>query len=358
MLKFEDAVTHLKDVEILCGTSEIQTQSFLPIFSEEACVFLYDLSQTIMRSQEFRMYNDIAALAFWCRKANIQKIKSNFGNTQGRLGRGLCFHISPSNIPINFAFSYFFSLLAGNSNMVRLPSKIFPQVEYLCQVLDSLYQKHEKIRDRSCLIRYPRNDSITEEFSKISDCRMIWGGDKTIQSISSMESKPRCVDLTFADRYSICIIDGKAILNSDSNQIKRLSEGFYVDTFLMDQNACSSPQIIYWLNDSSSAREKFWNAVFDYAKQRYELQDAIVIDKYTQICASAITQSNIKTVKRMENLLYLLNLDGIDTRVEMMRGKGGLFHEYALHSMSELYENISERYQKVSYFSNFFNYSR
>ena len=105
-----------------------------------------------------------------------------------------------------------------------------------------------------------------------------------------------------------------------------------------------------WPAGSGPAREKFWNAVFDYAKQRYELQDAIVIDKYTQICASAITQSNIKTVKRMENLLYLLNLDSIDTRVEMMRGKGGLFHEYALHSMSELYEIISERYQTVSYF--------
>ena len=82
-----------------------------------------------------------------------------------------------------------------------------------------------------------------------ADARMIWGGDKTIESIRSLKTKPRCVDITFADRYSICIINAEKILSLDEEKLSRLAESFYNDTFLMDQNACSSPQMIYWLND-------------------------------------------------------------------------------------------------------------
>ena len=46
-----------------------------------------------------------------------------------RLGLGLVFHITPSNVPIVFAFSYVLSLLAGNANIVRVPTKRFPQVD-------------------------------------------------------------------------------------------------------------------------------------------------------------------------------------------------------------------------------------
>ena len=41
----------------------------------------------------------------------------------------------------------------------------------------------------------------------ISDVRIIWGGDNTIDQIRKNKIPPRSFDLTFADRYSFCIIN-------------------------------------------------------------------------------------------------------------------------------------------------------
>ena len=43
------------------------------------------------------------------------------------MGRGLIFHITPTNVPTNFFYSFIFSLLSGNSNIVKLPTKDFEE---------------------------------------------------------------------------------------------------------------------------------------------------------------------------------------------------------------------------------------
>ena len=105
--------------------------------------------------------------------------------------------------------------------------------------------------------------------------------------------------IIFADRYSLCVLDGKAVESASEGALNRLSEDFYNDTYLMDQNACSSPQLILWLNDSEYARKKFWNAVFCIAKQKYLLQAAVSVDKYTQLTQDSIDcAENIKFFKK------------------------------------------------------------
>lgn len=342
-------MTHLKDVNFLVGSKDIQTTP-LQVYSAEVCRFLNDLSNFLMKSSEARLYPDVTALAFWCRKANIQKLKDEFGDNIGSIGRGLCFHIAPSNIPVNFAFSYLFSLLAGNANIVRLPSKDFPQVDYLCKAFAEVMQNYPAIKERTAFVKYARESCASEIFSASADARMIWGGDKTVESLRSMKTKPKCVDIAFADRYSIALIDGSKVLEADETVLKRLSESFYVDTYLMDQNACSSPQLIYWLNDSDEAREKFWNGVYDYAAQKYTLQDAVAVDKYTQMCEDAISADNVASITHQGNLLYRAELSSLNYGVENMRGKGGYFYEYALKNIQELYGVITEKYQTITYF--------
>lgn len=342
-------MTHLKDVKFLIGQADIQTTP-LPIYDDEVCNFLADLSNALMKSPQARLYPDVSALAFWCRKANIQKLKSEFGNTDSFIGRGMCFHIAPSNIPINFAFSYFFSLLAGNANIVRLPSKDFPQVDYLCREMSKVLENYPQIAERTAFVRYPRESNATEVFSALADARMIWGGDNTINQLKSVKTKPRCVDIAFADRYSIALIDGSKVLEADEEAMNRLCENFYNDTYLMDQNACSSPQLIYWLNDSKAARGKFWHKVFAVADKKYVLQDAVAVDKFTQLCEDAITENNIGSITFTDNLLYRAELTSIDSNVENLRGKGGYFYEYALGSLDDLYSVITARYQTITYF--------
>lgn len=350
MQKLGGVLILMKNVNYMIGSENITT-SPLVTYNDEVCKFLNDLSSEILKSSISRVYPDLSAVAFWARKASIHKLKEKFGDTSNRTGRGLCFHIAPSNIPVNFAFSYFFSLLAGNANIVRLPSKDFPQTEELVKVIKNTLEKYPSIYKRTAFVKYERNNEVTSEFSKIADCRMIWGGDKTISILRMMETKPRCIDISFADRYSICIIEGQEVLEADDSAIKRLAENFYNDTYLMDQNACSSPKLIYWLNDSELARTKFWTAVLEIAKQKYQLQDAVAVDKYTKMCEDSIDNSSlISKIDRVDNLLYKAELRIINKDVQNLRGNGGYFYEYSLSNIEDLFNIVDEKYQTVTYY--------
>ena len=339
----------MKNVNYILGSENID-KSPLPVYADEVCAFIVELSAKLMQSSLVRQYPDLSALAFWGRKKNVEKLKNDFGNTFGWLGRGLCFHIAPSNVPINFAFTYLFGLLAGNANIVRLPSKDFPQVAALCQVFKEVLKKYPEIEKRTAFVKYSRDDEITAEFCKMADVRMIWGGDDTISSIKSMPSKPRCIDVAFADRYSLAIINGDRVLSAGEDEIGKLAEGFYNDTYLMDQNACSSPQVILWENDSAKARDVFWHAVYDVAKRKYVLQDASAVDKYTLMCEEAITNAKFAGFVRQENLVYREELNGLDKDIINHRGKSGYFYEYALKNLEELFLVVTEKFQTITYF--------
>jgi len=342
-------VIPLNGVEYVIGTADI-VNAPIRVYDDTACAFIAELSAEILKSPLARTYPDLSALAFWGRKANLQKLKEAFGDTAGRLGRGLCFHIAPSNIPVNFAFTYLFGLLAGNANIVRLPSKTFPQIDALCALMKKVLSKYPEIEKRTAFVRYPRSDEITAEFCKIADARMIWGGDKTIANIKSLPASPRCVDIAFADRYSLAMIDGEAVLNADAAQMKRLAENFYNDTWLMDQNACSSPQIILWINDGEEVRAKFWNAALAVAEAKYALQDAVAVDKYTLFCTEAVTNGNAESFTRNGNLLYREEVKALTPDIINHRGKGGYFFEHALTDLSELCAVITEKFQTITYF--------
>ncbi len=339
----------LKNVDYIVGSPEI-SRAPLPVYDDGVCAFIAEVSAEILKSPLARTFPDLSALAFWGRKANITKLKDDFGDTSGRLGRGLCFHIAPSNIPVNFAFTYLFGLLAGNANIVRLPSKTFPQIDALCAVFKKVLAKYPEIEKRTAFVRYPRGTKPTAAFCEIADARMIWGGDKTIADVKACPASPRCVDIAFADRYSLAIIDGNAVLESDDTRIKLLAENFYNDTWLMDQSACSSPQIILWQNDSLQAREKFWTAAYQIAREKYTLQDAVVVDKYTLFCTESVVNDNVKSFSKIENLLYREELKDLTPDIINHRGKCGYFFEYALTDINKFFAVITEKYQTITYF--------
>ena len=312
---------------------------------------LGEISAAIMRSSVGRQFPDLMAFAFYTRKANLQRLASSLRLEEIRLGRGLCFHVAPANIPINFAFTWMFSLLAGNANVVRLPSKDFPQVDALLAIITEVLGKYPELQGRNAFVKYPRTDNdTTAAYCQMADCRMIWGGDRTIAAIKALPAKPRCVDICFADRYSVALVDGGAVLAADEAQIARLAEGFYNDTYLMDQNACSSPQVILWEHDSPQARERFWGAVEELAKRKYVLQDAVAVDKYTLFCEEAVGNGNIQSVERKGNLLYRVQLKALTPDMIRHRGKAGFFFEYALEGRDEFFKVVTEKFQTITQF--------
>lgn len=340
----------MSDVKYLVGTETVSAQPMQP-YSEEACTFVAALSDALMKNTAARQYSDVMSFAFWCRKANILAKKNKWEErSDKRLGRGLAFHVAPSNVPINFAFSYIFSLLAGNANIVRVPSKEFPQVAMVCRVMKEVLEQFPEIKERTAIVQYPADNETTERFSLMADARIIWGGDTTIGNIRSLGARPKCVDVVFADRYSICLLDGQAIEETEPAKLKKLAEAFYNDTYLMDQNACSSPQIIFWKNASTKAKELFWTAVFEYAKPKYYLQAASCVDKYTKLCMNAVDMPELDRGNRMENLVYCAELKELPKDLTELRGSCGYFYEYELNNYEELVPVVTEKFQTVTYY--------
>lgn len=339
-------------VNYLVGSLDRIVNVPLVPYSEEACCFLEALSQKLLRDKRIRQYPDVASFAYWCRKSSINQHKKeareNSSFFDSRLGRGLSFHIAPSNIPVNFAFSFAFSLLAGNSSIVRVPSKPFEQVIIICDAIQALLDDHPEIASRCVFVSYPIDNEITTSFSLLADIRMIWGGDSTIANLQTIPKKPRCIDVMFADRYSIALINGEYIRKMSEKELENLAERFYNDTYLMDQNACSSPQMIFWKNADDVDKNRFWSAIKEYAALHYEVQAQIAIDKYVQLCSDIIDETT-QGKQHFDSLLTVVTSYDDDKGIECLRGKGGYFYQRDIASLDDLAPCVSDRFQTLVY---------
>ena len=340
------------NVEYLAGDRIVATRPFVP-YDKLLCEFLNDLSAELRSCDESSAYPDVMSFAFWCRKANIAKLKTDFTNGEARLGLGVVFHITPSNVPVNFAFSFVFGLLSGNANIVRVPSNPFPQIGIICATINRLFaaDKYRDIKAMTAFIRYEQNDEITGMYSANCNARIIWGGDEAIRNIRKLAVPERCVDLAFSDRYSLCVIDAPSVIKLDEAELIMLSERFYNDTYLMDQNACSSPHLIVWLGDKKEvAKERFWTAVYNTVEEKYQLAAVTAVDKYTLLCQNALELNNIKSFTKHGNYVYRICIDKVFDNIDSFRGKFGYFYEYNTDDINNIAHVINTKYQTLTYF--------
>lgn len=345
-----------KDVEVLSGTvlpdfnTVFQARPFKP-FSGEVMSFLQAVSEKLMRMPACRAFPDVVSFAFWCRKGSLESMKGRYDD-EGRLGRGVVYHISPSNVPVNFAYSLAASLLAGNISIVRVPSKPFAQVDMLCAVIRDTLEvpQFEPLRSHVVLLRYERSEEANCYFSQNCDVRIIWGGDSAITEIRKAVLPARSFDMTFADRYSLCVIDaGQYLQNADP---AALAAHFYNDTYLSDQNACTSPHLVVWLgepSDVAAAKRVFWDTLHVIVKEKYELSAIWSVDKYTKFLELALEQ-DAQLAPMPDQFILRAQMAALTPNIDEYRGATGFFTEYDAHGLSEIATIVSRKYQTLSYY--------
>ncbi|MCH5265255.1 MAG: GNAT family N-acetyltransferase [Lachnospiraceae bacterium] len=344
---------------IYAGKVNMEIQP-LPVYSDIVCEFLDDLSRLLRRDKRTAGYPDVMAFAFWCRKGNILKRKQGIAKDIVALGRGLAFHITPSNVPVNFAFSFAFGCLAGNANVVRVPSKEYEQTVIICDGIRSLWEqeKYKSLASRNLILSYDKSSHMTEELSAICDVRIIWGGDDTIHDVRACALKSKAIEVVFADRYSFGVIDCGVLKECSDEEMTRLAEGFYNDTYGMDQNACSTPHMIFFLQPPEmreesveNSAERFWDAVYRVAEKRYALEDIKVSDKYMEMCKAAVEKPECRLKLQRENVLYVLEVPSITTDdITEYRGRFGMFYQHTIHSMEELLPYMQQKVQSMLYY--------
>lgn len=328
-----------------------QSKGDIP-FSDTVIEYLNELSSSLMKDRECRAYPDLITFAFFCRKTSLVKMRQEYekGESEIRLGRGVLFHVAPSNVPVNFAYSMVAGLLAGNSNIVRASSKDFPQVSLILKYLDKLREFNE-VANRLAVVRYERTSEANAFFSSVCQVRVIWGGDDTIAAIRQYPLQPRSFDVCFADRYSIAVINPQAILDATDGEMETLAQKFYNDTYLFDQNACSAPHLIFWKKNTrlNEAKEHFWNVVHAYTEKVYAFKDVMSVDKLTAFYKQAASMKCVR-VETPDNLVVRTQLQELPMNIYEFRSACGYFSEYDIDQFEEMLPIIQSKYQTLAYY--------
>jgi hypothetical protein len=333
------------------------SQKILKPFDDKTLSFINEVSDLILNDRSFRRYPELVAMAFWMRKSNIMKLKSEFEKEKGDhiwLARGKVFHIAPSNVDTIFVYSWFLSMLVGNTNIVRISSKLNEPVKILIDLINDItdQSEHSEIKDRFLIVQYEHDSAITEHFSSLCNVRVIWGGDETIRRIRQIPLNPTATELVFADKFSFSLIDAEKFISDNSKS--RLIENFYNDSYWFGQNACSSPRLVVWLGKDDAiekAREEFWGLLSDIVTGRLENAPAVAVTKLVSECAVAInSKSDLKMERSHTSLINRILISDPDDIDREHHCGGGLFYEFKIKNLEELLGIIKPKDQTVSVF--------
>lgn len=351
----------LEEIDFLIGNAFDVNETLLneysyDVFSEDTINFLSEISEYLLRYSKIREFPDVATFAFYCRRANLSSIKKKYyDDIHFRIGRGVVFHITPGNVPVNFAYSLFAGLITGNINIIRVPSKDFVQVKLIVEAIKSIISldKYKSIfSKRLYLLRYNRQSLVTDFLSSFCDVRIIWGGDNTINEIRKSPIPPKSTEVTFSDRYSIAVIKAKKYLEFQNKE--RIALDFYNDTYLFDQNACTSPQTIYWIGsniDIEAAQSFFWKKLHDKLNQKnFELQPVVSLDKLTTFYSQAIINRDISIDTRFTNEIFRVKNNSLNKNIDFFKCSSGYFNEVLISSLDELTPIIKRSFQTIGYF--------
>ncbi|MED4350946.1 acyl-CoA reductase [Schinkia azotoformans] len=332
---------------------------FLKMFDDRVIHFLNDLSKQILTNKRMRQYPELMATGFWLRKGHIQKLKGDFRKRLNGgliLPRGVVFHIAPSNVDSIFLYSWVLSLLAGNSNIIRLSTRQDEQLLVLLELIERTLanEEYSELKKRNMVVSYPHDDEITKMFSNQCHVRVIWGGDATIKGVRAIPLKPIATELVFADRFSSVVLSAEQVLRAGDADFEQLIHHFYNDAFWFQQMACSSPRMVTWIGGMEQvdqAQSRLWKAVQEkLEQQKHSISAALHMTRLsTAYYYGAQAETDTVTVADSSSPLRI-EMNDLNKNIREVHCGGGIFLEMAFASLAELASIFNEKDQTLTYY--------
>jgi hypothetical protein len=347
-------------VEKICSPVFIR-QNRLLAFSEVSIAFLDEISRQLFKRADLRKYPEIMALAYWLRKGNVLPMVSDFQGSlqvnQVIVPRGLSFHVAPSNVDSIFCYSWAMSMLAGNSNIVRVSQSHSEQVMRLLEVIRACMEPEDyrEIRSRNKIITYQHDELISSFLSEQADVRILWGGDETIAKIRSLSAKPTAKDISFADKVSYCAINADVFVQLGPDKLGELSRRFYNDAYWFDQMACSSPRLVYFIGEPGNcekASAHFWEAVSkDLEERSHSDTMAVAMNKLVFLYECVLDGLSLRLRSNFQHdKPAVVRVEPNGLHIPEAHCGGGFFLECFLRSLSELAPFVQPKDQTLTYF--------
>ena len=226
---------------------------------------LAELSRDLLAS---RPAPAVTALAFWLRKANLQRLHQEYQRLESPdsytlVPNGRVFHMAPSNVDTLFVYSWALSYLCGNANVVRLSGRMGPLMADLLRCLQAWMHKSPDRQRDNLFVSYPHDEEITRALSQWCSLRVVWGGDLAVSQIRGIDLNPHASERLFASKFSYAVLGSSAFLHSSQAERAALMHNFANDVFWFDQRACSSPQVVFWLGEEADRAQEHFRVDLD-----------------------------------------------------------------------------------------------
>lgn len=330
-------------------------------FDPRLVEFVARLSKELLFAPNIRDYPELAALGHWFRKARLLELARRHVVDQPdlvRLGRGMAFHVAPANVDSVFMYSWLLSLLAGNTNVVRVSQEATPQQELLVDLLQQLCadQAFADVAPRIVLLTYPHDRELTQQLSQACAVRLVWGGDATVNEIRSIPLRPTATELCFPDRFSLSAIRASALLEIDDEALRGVAHGFYNDAFWFGQQACSSPRMVVWVGsdeDVRRARGRFWPAVVDEISRHDPENSPAMLMARLGASFECAASGSVDVLPSTDLAAYPLVLDVVGPDLHAVREThcgNGLFYQQSMPSLADLASSLTDKDQTLAVF--------
>ncbi len=340
--------------------NDLVAKSRLEPFSELSINFLFQLSKEILTDSLTSRMPELVALAYFLRKANLKKMVDNFQSTlpdsEIVVPLGICFQIAPSNVDTIFMYSWAFSLLAGNTNIIRITQNVGEQLSSLLSVINRVinFSDMKEIADRNIILSYSYDENINSYLSSIADLRILWGGNNTVQSIRKHLAKPTTRDIAFADKISYAVIDSVYLLSLNESELNEKVRLFYNDSYYFDQLACSSPQVVFFVgnnDENEMASSFFWKKLEELLnKIQHNEHVSVRMNKLAYLYEESANGMDLKILSDINSskpVIVEIKKNDIN-RIENICG-GGYFHQCFINDLTELQYTVKENDQTLSY---------
>jgi hypothetical protein len=284
------------------------------------------------------------AAAFFFRRAAVERMQVEvMGATPKgtlRAARGLAFHVTPGNVDTQFVYSWLLSVLAGNTNVVRVSSKLSPQTLDVCAQLGALADGAglARVRAGSMVVSFGHDKRTYDALSRRCDLRVLWGGNTAIEALRESPLRPDAREIAFPDRFSLAVIDARGLLAMDEEERTRRARDFVNDVWLFDQRACSSPKALVWVGTDEDARRAadVFYADVGYALERAGINAQVVTAmEKMRFAFGALADGRAMRVVRASNELVVLRAEALDALREASWA-GGLVVELRVGAIAEL----------------------
>ena len=218
---------------------------------------LFERWAAALRGNDMERFPGAAFLRLWLRKGTLEPIlERELGcdamngdwreEGQAKLRAfpvGIVGHWPAANIEIQPVLSLTCALLGGNTCLVRVPSSL---VGATYQVIAKLSEVDtaEVLTKRIKLISFNHSrDDLQFAMARNVDGAMIWGGDEAVTRVRALPFPPWTRMAVFGPRLSVAAMDAETWNDPDerASWCQRIAR----DVWQFDQQACSSPQVLF-----------------------------------------------------------------------------------------------------------------